>query len=69
HDAWYGRPQAFVGANPLARGPAGAGWSSFGEAALEGGRQGIGPIGNNVYAYGSLSYLASGSVATDLFVT
>ncbi len=69
HDAWYGRPQAFVGANRLAKGPAGAGWSSFGEAALEGGLQGIGPIGNNVYAYGSLSYLASGSVGTDLFVT
>lgn len=69
HDAWYGNPQAFVGANPLAKSPAGSGWSAFSEGAIEGGLQGIAPIAEGLYAYGSASYLASASMGTDLFVT
>ncbi|MCZ8103503.1 MAG: alginate export family protein [Burkholderiales bacterium] len=68
-NAWYGQPAAFLSANPLAVRPAGKGWSGFGEGSLEGGLQGVVPIAANTWAYGSLSWLASGSTGTDLFVT
>jgi hypothetical protein len=67
HNAWYGQPGAFVGANPLASKPAGAGWAPWAEGATEVGIQGIGPITSSVYAYGSLSWLQSGSVGSELF--
>jgi hypothetical protein len=66
-DAWYGQPDAFVGANPLASQPAGAGWSPWIEGALELGVQGIGRIAPSLYAYGSLSYIESGSAGKELF--
>jgi hypothetical protein len=66
-NAWYGQPAAFVGANPLASKPAGAGWSPWVEGAAEFGIQGIGPVAPSVYVYGSLSYLQSGSAGQELF--
>jgi hypothetical protein len=73
HNAWYGQPDAFVGANPLANNPAGRGWSPWLEGAVELGIQGITPIGPHsasspgVFVYGSLSYLYSGSAGTEIF--
>jgi hypothetical protein len=73
HNAWYGQPDAFVGANPLADNPAGRGWSPWLEGAIELGLQGITPLGPHsaaapgVFVYGSLSYLFSGSSGTELF--
>jgi hypothetical protein len=67
HNAWYGQPAAFIGANPLASKPAGAGWASWAEGAAELGIQGIGPIAPSVYLYGSLSYMQSGSAGQELF--
>ena len=67
HDAWYGDPPAFVGANPLADAPSGRGWGTSAEGYTELGIQGIGPIGPSVYAYGSLSYILSGTVGQELF--
>jgi hypothetical protein len=66
-NAWYGQPAAFVGANPLASKPSGAGWASWVEGAAELGIQGIGPIAPSVYVYGSLSYMQSGSAGQELF--
>ena len=66
-NAWYGQPSAFVGANPLASHPSGAGWAPWAEGATEVGIQGIGPITSSFYAYGSLSWLQSGSVGNELF--
>jgi hypothetical protein len=73
NNAWYGQPNAFLGANPLANNPAGRGWSPWLEGAVELGIQGITPIGAHsaaapgVFVYGSLSYLYSGSSGTELF--
>jgi hypothetical protein len=44
HNAWYGQPNAFLGANPLANNPAGRGWSPWLEGAVELGIQGIDPL-------------------------
>ncbi len=66
-DAWYGDPTAFVGANPLADAPSGQGWGTSLEGYSELGIQGIGPIAPSVYAYGSLSYILSGTVGQELF--
>ena len=67
HDAWYGDPPAFVGANPLADAPSGQGWGTSAEGYTELGIQGIGPIAPSVYAYGSLSYIVSGTIGQELF--
>jgi hypothetical protein len=67
HDAWYGDPPAFVGANPLADAPSGEGWGTSLEGYTELGLQGIGPIAPSLYAYGSLSYVLSGTVGQELF--
>jgi hypothetical protein len=66
-NAWYGQPGDFVGANPLATQPSGAGWAPWVEGAFEIGLQGIAPIAPSVYVYGSLSGMVSGSAGTELF--
>ena len=66
-NSWYGQPQDFVGANPLADNPSGAGWAGWGEGAYEMGIQGIGPLTSSVYVYGSFSYMATASAGAELF--
>ena len=66
-NAWYGQPGDFVGANPLATQPSGAGWAPWVEGAFEIGLQGIAPVAPSVYVYGSLSAMVSGSAGTELF--
>lgn len=66
-DAWYGDPDAFVGANPLADNPSGAGWGLSAEGYTEFGLQGIGPIAPSTYVYGSLSYIVAGTLGQELF--
>ncbi|TFU06652.1 hypothetical protein EUV02_04590 [Polymorphobacter arshaanensis] len=69
HNAWYAQPDAFLGANPLADGPSGAGWSAWGEGAYEMGVQGIGPLTPSIYVYGSLSYMFTESGGAELFTS
>jgi hypothetical protein len=66
-NAWYGQPGDFVGANPLATQPSGAGWAPWVEGALEIGLQGIAPVTHSLYVYGSLSAMVSGSAGDELF--
>ncbi len=66
-NAWYGQPEDFVGANPLADGPSGAGWAGWGEGAYEMGVQGIGPLTSSLYVYGSFSYMFTASAGAELF--
>jgi hypothetical protein len=67
-NAWYGRPDAMLAGNPLVQGkPAGAGWSDWVEGYVHYGINGITPITENVYAYGSLSAITSGSTGQELF--
>lgn len=67
-DAWYGQPDAMLAGNPLVQGkPAGAGWSDWVEGYVHYGIYGITPLTENLYAYGSLSAITSGSTGQELF--
>lgn len=67
-DAWYGRPDLFLNGNPLASGNmAGSGASGWGEGFIHTGLYGLTPIGDDIYAYGGLSGIVSGSAGTELF--
>lgn len=66
-NAWYGQPNDFVGANPLATKPSGSSWAPWVEGAFEIGLQGIAPVAPSWYVYGSLSAIASASAGTELF--
>lgn len=67
NNAWYGQPDAMLAGNPLADGPAGAGWSDWAEGYVQYGVYGITPITNNLYAYGNVSAITSGSSGQELF--
>jgi hypothetical protein len=68
NNAWYGRPDLMLQGNPLVQGnPAGAGWSDWGESYLHYGIYGITPLSDNLYVYGGLSAITSGSAGQELF--
>ncbi len=67
-NAWYGHPDAMLNGNPLVQGkPAGAGYTDWGEAYLHYGLYGMTPITQNIYVYGGLSAISSGSAGQELF--
>jgi hypothetical protein len=67
-NAWYGRPDLMLSGNPLVSGtPAGAGWDQWGEAYLHYGLYGITPLSDNLFVYGGLSAITSGSAGQELF--
>lgn len=67
-NAWYGRPDAMLAGNPLVEGnPAGRGFEPWLEGYLHYGLYGITPITPNLYLYGGISALTSGSVGQELF--
>lgn len=67
-NAWYGRPDLFLTGNPLVAGtPAGSGATGWAEGFLHAGIYAITPLSDNVYAYGGLSGIASGSAGQELF--
>ena len=68
NNAWYGNPGAMLAGNPLVKGkPAGAGYDDWLEGYLHYGLYGITPLSDNVYIYGGLSALSTGSVGQELF--
>lgn len=67
NNAWYGQPDPMLAGNPLADGPAGAGWSDWGEGYLQYGLYGMTPITPNLYAYGNVSAITTGSAGQELF--
>ncbi|RBI87430.1 hypothetical protein DRV85_00390 [Rhodosalinus halophilus] len=68
NNAWYGQPGAMLAGNPLVQGtPAGAGYESWLESYLHYGVYGITPISPNLYLYGGLSAITSGSAGQELF--
>ena len=67
-NAWYGRPDLMLAGNPLVQGtPAGRGYDDWFEGYLHYGVYGITPINTNLYVYGGLSALTTGSVGQELF--
>lgn len=68
NNAWYGQPDKMLAGNPLVQGkPAGEGYSNWGEAYLHYGLYGITPVSDNLYVYGGLSSISSGSTGQELF--
>jgi hypothetical protein len=68
NNAWYGRPDLMLDGNPLVAGsPAGAGYNQWVEGYVHYGIYGITPIGENLYVYGGLSALSTGSTGQELF--
>lgn len=68
NNAWYGNPEPMLNGNPLVQGkPAGAGYTDWGEAYLHYGLYGMTPITQNMYVYGGLSSITSGSAGQELF--
>jgi hypothetical protein len=66
HNPWWGDAEAFVGGSPLYPDPAGPGWASWGEVAVEAGVHGASQLGARpVYAFGNLTGLAAGSAGQD----
>jgi len=66
HDAWWGDTDAFVGGSSLYPDPAGHGWISWAEAAVEAGVHGASQLGTSpVYAFGNLTGIGAGSVGQD----
>jgi Alginate export len=67
-DAWYGRPDLFLAGNPLVAGnAAGNGTTGWAEAFVHAGIYAIAPVSDNVFVYGGLSGILSGSVGQELF--
>lgn len=67
-NAWYGRPEEMLAGNPLAQGtPSGKGYEDWLEAYVHYGIYGITPITENVYLFGGLSAITSGSIGQELF--
>lgn len=68
NNAWYGRPDLMLAGNPLVQGsPAGAGYDQWVEGYVHYGIYGITPLNENLYVYGGLSVLATGSTGQELF--
>lgn len=67
-NAWYGRPDLFLSGNPLAsERSAGSGTSGWAEGFMHAGLYGLTPLSDNVYMYGGLSGIVSGSKGTEIF--
>lgn len=68
NNAWYGQPGAMLNGNPLVQGtPAGKGYDDWMEGYLHYGLYGITPVTENLYVYGGLSAISSGSAGQELF--
>jgi hypothetical protein len=66
HDAWWGDGEAFVGGSAQSPDPAGPGWISWGEAAVEAGLHGASQLGAGpVYAFANLTGIGAGSLGQD----
>jgi len=68
-NSWYARPDAMLNGNPLVNNPAGKGFTGWAEGWFSGGLYGITTIStkNNLFLYGGLSYIISGSAGRELF--
>jgi hypothetical protein len=67
-NAWYGDPQAMLAGNPLVRGnPAGKAFEGWVEGLVTLGASGITPITKQLYAYGAVSLMTTGSTGQELF--
>ena len=68
NNAWFGRPDAMLAGNPLVEGtPAGEGYDQWVEGYAHYGLYGITPVTPNLYVYGGLSAITSGSAGQELF--
>jgi hypothetical protein len=68
NNAWFGRPDLMLAGNPLVEGrPSGRGYRQWAEAYAHYGIYGITPLTPNLYAYGGLSAISSGSAGRELF--
>ena len=67
-NAWYGDPQAMLAGNPLVQGnPAGKAYEGWVEGLVTLGASGITPITGQLYAYGAVSLMTTGSKGQELF--
>jgi hypothetical protein len=67
-NAWYGDPQSMLAGNPLVRGnPAGKAFEGWVEGLVTLGASGITPITKQLYAYGAVSLMTTGSTGQELF--
>ena len=67
-NAWYGDPQAMLAGNPLVQGnPAGKAFEGWVEGLVTLGASGITPITEQLYAYGAVSLMTTGSTGQELF--
>jgi hypothetical protein len=68
NNAWYGNPGSLLSGNPLVKGKAaGPGYSNWAEGFVHSGLYGITPLATNLYFYGGLSGIYSGSDGQELF--
>ncbi|MBX9775538.1 MAG: hypothetical protein K2Y71_14225 [Xanthobacteraceae bacterium] len=68
NNAWYGKPGPLLSGNPLVKGKtAGPGYSNWAEGFVHSGLYGITPLTENVYVYGGVSGIYSGSAGQELF--
>lgn len=69
NNSWYGRDDAMLQGNPLVNGPAGKGYTGWGEAWASAGLYGITTLSNkrNIYLYGGASVIMSGTAGRELF--
>lgn len=68
NNAWFGRPDLMLSGNPLVEGtPAGEGYDQWVEGYAHYGIYGITPVTPNLYVYGGLSALTTGSAGQELF--
>ena len=68
NNAWYGQPDAMLNGNPLVEGsPAGRGYDDWVEGFVHYGLYGIAPLTDELYVYGGLSAITSGSSGQELF--
>ena len=69
NNSWYAREDAMLNGNPLVNNPPGKGYTGWIEGWFSGGIYGITTISkkNNLFLYGGVSYIVSGSAGRELF--
>jgi hypothetical protein len=68
NNAWFGQPDLMLSGNPLVEGtPAGEGYDQWVEGYAHYGIYGITPVTPNLYVYGGLSAITTGSAGQELF--
>ena len=69
NNAWYGRDDEMLKGNPLANHPAGKGYTGWVEGWASAGLYGITTLSarQNMYLYGGVSYIISGSAGREIF--